>query len=70
MFSPVQYTLNFLSAQVQGKIWYLVRWKATWEREDQLIGCETLIQIYEDSQNNELYGYAVNKVHDWLMIIF
>merc|ERR1711962_134321 len=47
--------------KTQGKISYLVKWAPTWEREDQLIGCETLIEIYKDSQKSELYGYAVKK---------
>ena len=29
-----------------GKIFYLVNWTPTWLREDQLIGCEMLIEIF------------------------
>jgi hypothetical protein len=43
------------------KIMYLLEWDRQWIREDFLKGCEMLIEIFNDSQNEELYGYSVKK---------
>ena len=48
---------------------YLLEWDRQWIREDFLKGCEMLIEIFNDSQNEELYGYSVKKVPLFILLI-
>ena len=44
-----------------GGICFKVHWGPTWVREDHVVGCEHLIEIFADSQKDGLYVYTVNK---------